>query len=140
MSPVHANKKGVRYRYYVSRQLQDGSAAAKEEMKIIASDGRDPTIPDTGLVRLLARAYAIRQRLMADRSLTLEDIPKSEGFVPSYATRLYRLTLLAPDIVSAILTGKHSPQLTARRLMDDTHLPLTWPEQRQQLAFDKAVR
>lgn len=29
MSPVHANKKGVRYRYYVSRQLQDGSGDSK---------------------------------------------------------------------------------------------------------------
>ena len=42
---------------------------------------------------------------------------KSEGVVPSYATRLFRLTILAPDIVSAILTGKQPPELTARRLM-----------------------
>jgi hypothetical protein len=29
----------------------------------------------------------------------------------------------APDIVSAILSGKQPPELTARRLMDDTRLP-----------------
>ena len=46
----------------------------------------------------------IRQRLIADRSLTLDEIANSEGVVPSYATRLYRLTLLAPDIVNAIIT------------------------------------
>src|SRR4051794_6139135 len=79
------------------------------------------------------RAHVIRERLVADRSLTLEEIAKSQGVVPSYATRLFRLALLAPDIVSAILSGTQPPELTARRLMDDTRLPLTWPEQRQQL-------
>jgi hypothetical protein len=68
-----------------------------------------------------------------------EDIAKSEGVVPSYATRLFRLTILAPDIVSTILSGKHPPELTARRLMDDTRLPLDWNEQRRRLGFVSAV-
>ena len=55
--------------------------------------------------------------------------------VPSYATRLHRLTLLAPNIVSAILNGDQPPELTARRLMDDTRLPLDWNEQRRTLGF-----
>jgi site-specific DNA recombinase len=54
---------------------------------------------------------------------------------PSYATRLFRLTLLAPDILSAILNGEQPPDLTARRLMDDTRLPLDWGEQRRRLGF-----
>ena len=62
-----------------------------------------------------------------------QPIDAREPIVPSYATRLFRLTLLAPDIVSAILSGKHPPELTARRLMDDTRLPLEWNEQRQRL-------
>jgi site-specific DNA recombinase len=108
---------------------------AGKEMRIIVEDGSDPVIPDTSLVRLLVRAHVIRERLINDRSLTLEEIAKSEEVVPSYATRLYRLTLLAPDIVGAILAGKHPPELTARRLMDDTRLPLAWHEQRHQLGF-----
>ena len=106
-----------------------------KEMRIVVSDGSEPTVPDTGLVRLLVRANAIRDQLLADRSLTFEDIAKSEGVVPSYATRLFRLTVLAPDIVGAILSGKQPPELTARRLMDDTRLPLDWNEQRQRLGF-----
>ena len=31
MSPTHANKKGTRYRYYISRSLLDGSAKAKAQ-------------------------------------------------------------------------------------------------------------
>jgi DNA invertase Pin-like site-specific DNA recombinase len=109
---------------------------AGKEMKIIVDDGSEPAVPDPSLVRLLVRAHVIRERLVADRSITLEEIAKSEGIVPSYATRLFRLTLLAPDIVSAILTGRHPPELTARRLMDDTRLPLGWQEQRQHLGFN----
>jgi hypothetical protein len=106
-----------------------------KEMRIVVSDGSEPGAPDAGLVRLLTRANAVRDQLLVDRSLTFEDIAKSEGVVPSYATRLFRLTVLAPDIVSAILSGKHPPELTARRLMDDTRLPLGWNEQRRRLGF-----
>ena len=90
-------------------------------------------------MRLLVRANAIRDQLLADRTLTLEDIAEAEGVVPSYATRLFRLTVLAPDIVSTILSGKHPPELTARRLMDDTRLPLDWSEQRRCLGLMSAV-
>jgi hypothetical protein len=107
-----------------------------KEMRIIVDDGSEPATPDTGLVRLLVRANAIRDQLLADRSLTFEDIAKSEGVVPSYVTRLFRLTLLAPDIVSSILSGRHPPELTARRLRDDTRLPLEWNGQRQRLGFE----
>jgi site-specific DNA recombinase len=109
---------------------------AGKEMRIIVDDGSEPGTPDTSLVRLLVRANAIRDQLLADRSLTLEEIAKSQGIVPSYATRLFRLTILAPDIVSAIFSGKHPPELTARRLMDDTRLPLDWNEQRHALGFE----
>jgi hypothetical protein len=104
-------------------------------MRIVVSDGSEPATPDTGLVRLLVRANAIRDQLLADRSRTFEDIAKAEGVVPSYVTRLFRLTVLAPDIVSAILSGGHPTELTARRLMDDTRLPLDWNEQRRCLGF-----
>ncbi|MGB9042334.1 MAG: hypothetical protein WCC81_07670 [Pseudolabrys sp.] len=86
-------------------------------------------------MRILVRAHVIRDRILTDKSLTMEEIAKSEDIVPSYATRLFRLTLLAPDIISAILGGKHPPELTARRLLDDTRLPLDWNEQRRSLGF-----
>ena len=110
-----------------------------KEMRIVVTDGSEPATPDSGLVRLLVRANAIRDQLLADRSLTFEDIAEIEGVVPSYATRLFRLTVLAPDIVSAILNGRHPPELTARRLMDDTRLPLDWNEQRRCLGFVSTV-
>jgi hypothetical protein len=68
--------------------------------------------------------------LFAGRGLAAE-----EGISPTYATRLVRLTFLAPDIVAAILAGKQPAGLTANKLMADTRLPLDWSEQRTALGF-----
>ena len=80
---------------------------ARKEMRIVVSDGSEPVTPDIGLVRLLDRANAIQDQLLGDRSLTLEDIAKTEGVVPSYATLLFRLTILrltlsAPSLAANI--------------------------------------
>jgi site-specific DNA recombinase len=106
-----------------------------KEMKILIENGSDSASPDASLVRVLVRAHMIRDRFLADKSLTLDEIAKSVDIVPSYVTRLFRLTLLAPDIVSAILAGKHPPELNARKLLDDTRLPLDWNGQRRSLGF-----
>jgi site-specific DNA recombinase len=108
---------------------------AGKEMRIIVDGDNGLRTPDSGLIRVLVRGHAIRTRLLENQSLTLDEIAKVEDLTPSYATRLFRLTLLAPDILSAILSGQHPPELTARKLMDDTRLPLDWNEQRRRLGF-----
>jgi hypothetical protein len=103
------------------------------EMKMVVEDGSEPASIDPVLVRLLVRADAIRARLFQDPSLTLREIAAEEGVANSYVSRLVRLAFLAPNIVTAILTGGHPPQLTANRLMADTRLPLGWEAQREVL-------
>ncbi len=103
------------------------------EMRMVVGDGSEPANVDPILVRLLVRAHAIRVRLLQDPSLTLREIAAEEGISGSYVSRLVRLAFLAPDIVTAILSGRHPPQLTANRLMDDTRLPLDWRAQRELL-------
>jgi site-specific DNA recombinase len=103
------------------------------EMRFVVEDGSEPANTDSVLVRLLLRAHAIRTRLLEEPSLPLKDIAAEQGISSSYVTRLLRLAFLAPDIVTAILNGRHTPQLTANRLMDDTRLPLDWGAQRELL-------
>jgi site-specific DNA recombinase len=100
---------------------------------MLVDDGSQPANVDPVLVRLLVRAHAIRARLLQDPSLTLRDIAGEERVSSSYISRLVRLAFVAPDIVTAILNGRHPPQLTANRLMDDTRLPLDWRGQRELL-------
>jgi site-specific DNA recombinase len=101
------------------------------EMRLLVDDRSEPENVDPSLVRLLLRAYVIRARLLEEPSLPLKEIAVEQGISSSYVTRLLRLAFLAPDIVAAILTGRHPPQLTANRLMDDTRLPLDWTAQRE---------
>ena len=103
------------------------------EMRLVVDDGTEPSNVDPGLIRLLLRAHVMRARLLAEPSLPLKEIAADEGISSSYVTRLLRLAFLAPDIVTAILHGRHPPQLTANRLMDDTRLPLDWTAQRELL-------
>jgi site-specific DNA recombinase len=100
---------------------------------MVVDDGSEQVKVDPVLVRLLFRAHAIRARLLEEPSLPLKEIASEEGISGSYFTRLFRLAFLAPDIVTAILNGRHPPQLTANRLMDDTRLPLDWIAQRELL-------
>jgi hypothetical protein len=103
------------------------------EMRMVIEDGSEPANVDPGLVRLLLRAHAIRDRLLEEPSLPLKEIAAEQGISSSYVSRLLRLAFLAPDVVTAILNGRHPPQHTANRLMDDTRLPLDWTAQRERL-------
>jgi site-specific DNA recombinase len=104
------------------------------EMRMVL-DSEARAAVDPSLVKLVVRAHAIRDRLMQDATLTLKEIAAEQNVVASYITRLLRLAFLAPDITTAILAGTHPPELTARKLMDDTRLPLEWGEQRKALGF-----
>ena len=130
-----AEIKARRNRTLSSYPFRSASGAPARRCDWLSMTAPSSRYPDPALIRLVIRAHGIRDQLLHDRSLTLDEIAKSHGFVPSYATRLFRLTLLAPDIVAAVLGGRQPPELTARKLMDDTRLPLDWNEQRRALGF-----
>jgi len=47
----------------------------------------------------------------------------------AYVARTIRLTLLAPEIIEAVMTGQCPPGLTLERLSRE--LPMEWDEQRK---------
>ena len=73
---------------------------------------------DNTLVKALARAFRWKQMLESGDVVTIAELAKREGIAPSYMTRVVRLTLLAPDIVDAILDGKQRPEVTLARLLE----------------------
>jgi DNA invertase Pin-like site-specific DNA recombinase len=88
---------------------------------------------DPKLIKLIARAHLLSNRLAESGSEYLADVAQAEGLTSSYFTRVLRLTYLAPDITRAILDGRHPRDLTAQNLLAHSRLPLSWPEQRRVL-------
>ena len=83
-----------------------------------------PRRTDNSLVKALARAFRWKRMLESGEFTTIAELAEREGIAPSYMTRVLRLTLLAPDIVEAILDGKQGPEVTLARLMEP--LPAKW--------------
>ena len=73
---------------------------------------------DNTLVKALARAFRWKRMLESGEFATIAELADREGIAPSYMTRVLRLTLLAPDIVEAILDGTHGPEITLARLLE----------------------
>ena len=78
--------------------------------RILAPDGSELTPPtnphpDGVLVKALARAW--RWQKLLDRGVysSVTEIAEAERISKSYVSRILRLTLLAPDLVEAILGG-----------------------------------
>ena len=90
--------------------------------------------PDPTLIKLLAKAHALQEKLMADGA-SLTDLADGEGVHRSYVSRLVRLAFLSPEIAQAIVEGRHPPDLTAVKLMRVSRLPLDWPAQKDALGF-----
>jgi hypothetical protein len=82
---------------------------------------------DNTLVKALARAFRWKRMLESGEFATIAELAEREGIAPSYVTRVLRLTLLAPDIVEAILDGKQGPDVTLARVLKP--FPVEWSGQ-----------
>jgi len=86
---------------------------------------------DNTLVKALARAFRWKRMLESGEFTTMAELAEREGIAPSYMTRVLRLTLLAPDVVEAILDGAQVPELALSRLLEP--FPVDWQQQSEHL-------
>ena len=97
---------------------------------VITPDGR-PERPrprvDSALVKALARAHRWQRMLESGRFASIAELAAAEKIDRSYLCRVLRLTLLAPEIVEAILDGRQPKGLTLPALMKG--LPVEWDGQ-----------
>lgn len=108
--PFRVVKRGGRKEMH----LPEGAAASRK--------------PDSTLVKALARAFRWKRMLDSGEFATIAEMAEREGIAPSYMTRVLRFTLLAPDIVEAILDGKQRPEVTMAWLLEP--FPFSWTEQK----------
>lgn|ERR1700738_2403751 len=84
--------------------------------------------PDNPMIKAVARGFRWREMLEQGTHATITDLARAERIDHSYVGRLLRLTLLAPDIVEAILDGRQSETVSIAALSHA--FPLCWKAQR----------
>ena len=82
---------------------------------------------DNTLVKALARAFRWKRMLDSGEFATMAELARREGIAVSYLTRILGLTLLAPEVVEAILEGRQAPKITLTALTEP--IPVEWEEQ-----------
>ena len=85
---------------------------------------------DITLIKAVARAFRWLRMLETGRFATITELAAAEKINASYLSRILRLTLLAPDVVEAILDGRQAAELGVRVLREG--FPVEWGEQRGQ--------
>jgi hypothetical protein len=99
--------------------------------QILTPPGEAPWSPsarvDPALVKALVRAHRWRKMLEGGEYNSSAELAKAEKVNDSYVSRILRLTLLAPDIVEAILTGRQSDTLRLDDLLKS--VPAVWAQQ-----------
>jgi hypothetical protein len=87
---------------------------------------------DSTIVKAIARAFRWRKLLETAVHATVAEIAAAEGINPTYVGRILRLTLLAPDIIEALLDGRQPANLQLANLLKG--FSAEWERQRAQIA------
>jgi hypothetical protein len=97
------------------------------------TDGVAPvtTRADPALVKALARAFRYQRMLDEGRYASISEMAAAERIERGYLGTLLRLTLLAPDLVEAVLNGRHPTDLQLSAMTRNS--PFPWEIQRQAL-------
>lgn len=105
---------------------------------VVVPDGSDAWVPAPRvhgtLVRALARAHRWQRMLDEGRYATIGEMARAESVSVGHVSRVLRLTLLAPEIVEAILNESIRRQLTPVLLQ--TPIGREWSKQRRILVTD----
>jgi hypothetical protein len=106
--------------------------------KIIMADDHPPPSDSSAaaLAKALVRGYRWRRQLMSGSAHSIGAIAKDNGITARYVSRLVRLSLLAPDIIEAILVHRIPSDVTLETL------PYILPHDRdeQRCLFGLSVR
>jgi len=91
---------------------------------------------DAPMIKTLGKAFYWKRLLEEGRYPTTTELARSLKLEPGWVAEVLRLTLLAPDIVEAILDGRQPRHLNLQTLRGRHDLlPRDWAEQREALGF-----
>ena len=87
------------------------------------------------LVTALARAFHWQEMIDGGRYASVTELAEALDVDRSYVGRIMRLTLLAPNIVKAIVRGEEPGGLSLEKLTKG--VPMLWEEQREWLRISR---
>ena len=87
------------------------------------------------MIKAVTSAHRWFADLKTGKARSVKQLAESVGVDKGDVSRILRLAFLAPDIVEAILDGRHPVDLTAYRLKRIHTLPYDWQAQRGLLGF-----
>jgi hypothetical protein len=100
---------------------------------VVSPAGAEPWAPsrpriDNTVLRAVVQAFRWKQQLESGQFGTISELAEAEKLDRSFVSHTLRLTLLAPDLVEAILDGKQPREMELQPLMRG--LPVEWERQR----------
>jgi hypothetical protein len=97
-----------------------------------------PTRADPAMVKALARAHRWQRLLDEGRYASISELAASEKLDRGYVGTILRLTLLAPDVIEAILDGRKPEGLGLPAPLEP--FPIEWERQRSDDFWPRASR
>ncbi len=144
MSGLHIHKNGIPEvielsdgRLTVSVPIQFKRRAGRKQITLPSGESGEPRpwgVAPTALQLALARGHRWLAMLESGQMSSLREIAAREGVDNSYVSRMMNLTVLAPDIVEAILDDTLPDHLTLFDIAVDPQA--LWKEQRYRLGFN----
>ena len=106
--------------------------------RIVAPDGTalapvTKPQPNGKLMTALVRAWRWQKLIEAGKYSSVREAARAEGVAKSYAAKISKMVLLAPDIVEAIVEGRTDDRVMLKVL--EGTLPVDWREQRRALGI-----
>lgn len=120
--PMKMKRRGCRKVIIVPDGLENHNPQAKS----------DYNMP---LAMAVAKGYHWHEMFLSGKYSTATQLAEKLGHDRSYVTRMMRLALLAPDIISAIINGNEPDGLTFKNLTSKP-VPLSWSAQRKKFGFN----
>jgi len=88
---------------------------------------------DYTFISALGKAFSWQRMLDEGKYQTPKELAEKEKVEVTHMYRVMRLTLLAPDIIEAVLNGKQPRTLTLQNVVRG--FPISWQEQRKVFGF-----
>lgn len=91
---------------------------------------------DLPMIRTLGKAFYWQALLESGQASNVSELARQLKLETGWVAEVLRLTMLAPDIVQAIMEGRQPRQLNLHAVRGrQAEVPVDWEEQRRQFGF-----